>query len=999
MKQTNKLYLIILLLAIALNIGVIVAIQNYTKAKVSKAHEAEQPQKLERLHSLFSYTKLFEKKYKDLFEQIEGKTLAEIEVILDEWFIKTTLPKEALRIIVYNEHTPLNLPPNEAEDWEFVMDILDSGDYQRIRVKGEAKNRVIKILQAGVGFETIECRPGQHTHLGVTDLNTYGIWFKSKKKYKSDEVTHALILTHSKYLQRDKVAKALFDSLKINKEKYGYLNLNNLDEEFLPDSISGQQIRNVLNLKDVRSGFEKLKLKGLDLYASYKPNGDTFIAVASEPFVPLPFFAVALFYFWFPFWMKLYVNRRRGFKLPLPFLFVFLFCLVILTPGILIYFHLNSFLESKYNSIRLNKIKEMENALIQVDTNSQEIYRVHQHIFKELAAIMDKKPEKIQEFIDKSLELELNAYFDACIIIDKDGDFTRKYASVSAFVRSLPLYPEFFKESVIKQALKNGWVPFDRELEYVREHNQENFTIDAFLAMNPEQGQRATSSIVKIIAKDLINQHNSKLDRVNLENTDTSMSSTIIGSLVGDDNENPVATIQNSLGEFFDFGYAKDNSRNFVELIKDENDVAKHCLILFSGLYNFNRSFLRRLFSDQNKWPKGIGYLVITPKIFCLNFPYLDLYERLERITNIMQPPTTMYTEEVIINGVPHLLCAYAAQKTEYHVYVAYTPLSILYEELDSYKKSLTRAVLLTLLSLCFILYRLFKSIIYPTNTIMQGVSAMAAHKNDHRIALYSGDEWEHLANTLNNSLESMKELEIATFLQDTILPTETISCHGLSFSGKTISLDGVGGDYYDAFIHNENEMLFVIGDVSGHSVSAALVVSMAHAAFSYFYDIGLTNPQEILHSINSLMLTNLQRVKMMTCFVGYITKEGALISSNAGQAYPIIVDEDGMIEYVANISYPLGSSKRAKYLLKETPLPSRCRIILYSDGIAEAVNEQGEFFGYDRLENFIKKHACNGTSEDFYRNFFDHFMTFTGSVPWGDDCTLAIIEYHKTSY
>lgn len=999
MKQTNKLYLIILLLAVALNIGVIVSIQNYTKNKAFKTYEEQQPQKLEKLHSLFSFTQLFESKYKNLFEQIQGKTAEEMELILNQWLKRTNWPRESLKIIVYNEHTPLNLPTEEIDDWAFIMDILDSGDYQKLRIKGEAKNRVITTLQAGAGFETIECRPGLHKHLGVTDLNTYGIWFKSNKKYNENQITNALILTHSKHLQRDKVAKALFDTLNINKEKYGYLNLNNLDEQLLPSYISAQQIRNILNLKDVRSGFEKIKIKETTIYASYKPNGDTFIAIADKPFVPLPFFGLALFYFWLPYWVKLYVERTKDFKLPLPFLVVFLFCLVILTPGILIYFHLTSFLESKYNSIRLNKMEEMENALIQIDTNSREIYRLYQNTFKELAAMVDQKPENMQEFIDKSLELELKGYFDSCIIIDKDGNLARDYASVSAFMRSWPLYPDFFKKSIIKQSLKSGWVPFDNELDYLLMYDKDNFSIDAFLALNPEEGQRAATSIVRVVAKDLINQHNEKLGHTSSNSMAENISTTIIGSLVGDENENPMATIQNSLGEFFDFGYAKDNSRNFVELIRDKDGVAKQCLILFSGLYNFNRAFLQRVFNDQNKWPKGVEYLAFTPKVFCLNFPFLDLYDRLERLTNIMQPPVNMYTEECLINGVPHLLCAYAAQKTEHHIYVAYTPLSLLHDELNKFKQNLTKAVLLTLLSLCFILYRLFKSIIFPTKVIMQGISAMAAHKNDYRIALYSGDEWEHLASTLNNSLESMKELEIATFLQETILPTEPIVCKSLNFTGRTISLDGVGGDYYDAFTYNEKEMLFVIGDVSGHSVSAALVVSMAHAAFSYFYELGITNPQEILQSINSLLLTNLQRVKMMTCFVGHINGEGVLTSSNAGQAFPIIVDEDGFIEYVSNISYPLGSSKRAKYLLKETILPDRCRIILYSDGIAEAVNDKGEFFGYDRLERFIKKYACNGTPEDFYNDFFAHFLEFTGAVPWNDDCTLAIIEYNKSSY
>ena len=111
----------------------------------------------------------------------------------------------------------------------------------------------------------------------------------------------------------------------------------------------------------------------------------------------------------------------------------------------------------------------------------------------------------------------------------------------------------------------------------------------------------------------------------------------------------------------------------------------------------------------------------------------------------------------------------------------------------------------------------------------------------------------------------------------------------------------------------------------------------------------------------------------MMTCFAGYIDNEGNLTCSNAGQTFPLIVDEKGNIIKVSVIGYPLGSAKRAKFKQETIKLPDKCRIVLYSDGIIEAMNNKNEPFGYDRFEQLVKKYACKISVEDF-KEAIEHF-------------------------
>jgi sigma-B regulation protein RsbU (phosphoserine phosphatase) len=242
-----------------------------------------------------------------------------------------------------------------------------------------------------------------------------------------------------------------------------------------------------------------------------------------------------------------------------------------------------------------------------------------------------------------------------------------------------------------------------------------------------------------------------------------------------------------------------------------------------------------------------------------------------------------------------------------------------------------------------------------------------------------------------------MKELEVAHFVQTCILPGADICSGAARFAGRTVSADDVGGDYYDAFVPAEGEMVFLMGDVSGHSISAALVVSMARAAFSGIVDQGVKMPHEIFTMMNKLMIEHLRRVKMMTCFGGYIDKTGKLNCCNAGQSFPFLIRDDGGIESIRQIGYPLGAARKKTLKYLEMQLPHRCRIVMFSDGVVEAMNEDKHPFGYDRLEQLIKTLGWQISNEEFFAAVYGELKRFSGTVPWSDDVTLAVVDYDRS--
>jgi sigma-B regulation protein RsbU (phosphoserine phosphatase) len=148
---------------------------------------------------------------------------------------------------------------------------------------------------------------------------------------------------------------------------------------------------------------------------------------------------------------------------------------------------------------------------------------------------------------------------------------------------------------------------------------------------------------------------------------------------------------------------------------------------------------------------------------------------------------------------------------------------------------------------------------------------------------------------------------------------------------------------------------------------------------------------------MNNLMLGHLRRVKMMTCFGGHIDKSGKLTCCNAGQSFPYLINENGRVEAIRQIGYPLGAARKKTLKFLEMQLPERCRIVMFSDGVVEAMNEENQQFGYDRLERLVGRLGWRTSNEEFFAAIYKEVREFAGTVPWGDDVTVALLDYDRS--
>lgn len=242
---------------------------------------------------------------------------------------------------------------------------------------------------------------------------------------------------------------------------------------------------------------------------------------------------------------------------------------------------------------------------------------------------------------------------------------------------------------------------------------------------------------------------------------------------------------------------------------------------------------------------------------------------------------------------------------------------------------------------------------------------------------------------------ELNQELEIARDIQRGIIPDETDlnSWNGISFSAFYYPMGSVSGDYYDVFRFSR-DMYILIADVSGHGVPAALITMTAKQAFSSVIKEGI-HPHEVFKEVNLAILERVKTTDYLSAFLIRIDEKNRISYSNA--AHPkaihyvyardeyVLLDSEGMF---------IGAMEEASYSYetRETRLQSGDRLYLYTDGIFEHKNMNGELYGMDRMLAFLRK--CKNEPINIQINqLYQNVKEFIGKAPIKDDISMIAIE------
>lgn len=247
----------------------------------------------------------------------------------------------------------------------------------------------------------------------------------------------------------------------------------------------------------------------------------------------------------------------------------------------------------------------------------------------------------------------------------------------------------------------------------------------------------------------------------------------------------------------------------------------------------------------------------------------------------------------------------------------------------------------------------------------------------------------------LRQSQKEMKrELEIAREIQRKLIPTEFPLPDGLDVAAYYMSAEALGGDFYDVGTISDGQFYVVIGDVSGKGIPAALVMSMTIGLVK-LASTSTSSPTEILQQANLLLEKHLKRGTFITMvYMSFDTKRKRARVSSAGHNPPILLTKKGNVQEVAARGMALGMVRPERFYaaLNEMviDLSAVQRIVLYTDGITEAMNAKKQKFGKERLFDIVR--ASKGlTSKQLVDRVLLALGEHCGGGPPQDDVALVV--------
>jgi sigma-B regulation protein RsbU (phosphoserine phosphatase) len=189
------------------------------------------------------------------------------------------------------------------------------------------------------------------------------------------------------------------------------------------------------------------------------------------------------------------------------------------------------------------------------------------------------------------------------------------------------------------------------------------------------------------------------------------------------------------------------------------------------------------------------------------------------------------------------------------------------------------------------------------------------------------------------------EELKTASSIQRRLLPPAPAGIPGFTFVGRNQPCRTVSGDYYDFALRPDGKIYFVIGDVSGKGVTAGLMMAGLQVAFRIFSKSD-PDPSVLVTQLNVALKENLPQSKFVTLFLGRLdTRSGAIEYVNAGHTPPLHVTKEGAVE-LTDSDLLLGVVSRAEFTTRTLQLAPGDSLVLFTDGVTEARDEEGTDLG-----------------------------------------------------
>ena len=276
----------------------------------------------------------------------------------------------------------------------------------------------------------------------------------------------------------------------------------------------------------------------------------------------------------------------------------------------------------------------------------------------------------------------------------------------------------------------------------------------------------------------------------------------------------------------------------------------------------------------------------------------------------------------------------------------------------------------------------------------------------DVTVDVRSNREFSSLSDDINSTVTTLKryiaeaaaridkELEYAKQIQLSALPTNFPKNEEYDIYAQMIAAKEVGGDFYDFYKLNDTTVAFLVADVSGKGIPAAMFMMTAKTIIKDLAESGMS-VNEIFTKANEKLCENNESGMFVTAWMGVLDiSSGKLQFANAGHNPPLLKRVNGNFEYLkTRAGFVLAGMEGVRYRVGELTLCPGDRLFLYTDGVPEATNTENKLYGENRLLNFMNENLVMDATEllPALKNNIDEFV---GEAPQFDDITMLSFDY-----
>lgn len=336
-------------------------------------------------------------------------------------------------------------------------------------------------------------------------------------------------------------------------------------------------------------------------------------------------------------------------------------------------------------------------------------------------------------------------------------------------------------------------------------------------------------------------------------------------------------------------------------------------------------------------------------------------------------------------------------------------------EEIFFLKRTVATMLIVLLLMLFISMWYLKNNLLNPLSALTDGVHEISAGNLDKKISIQTGDELQALAENFNDMTDELKtqmaslekvtaekerietELDVATKIQASMLPRNFSVDERADLCAEMEPAREVGGDLYDFYKFDENQLFVTIADVSGKGVPAALFMVATITNLRNF-TANIDDLKTAIEETNAQLCANNDGGFFVTAFSGVLNlTTGVFRYVNAGHNPPLIRRRGKNFEELPlELNFVLGGWEDWQYIQQEIQLEAGDTIFMYTDGVIEAADVAGKLYSLERLKDFLNGLAETASAKEILAEVSNSLEKYSAGAEQSDDITMLALKFER---